>query len=57
MENKNTAGSLVYRAKQRIDRLNDKLDRQSTDGKDRENVDDVWRQNPVNENGDRFWSF
>lgn len=57
MANKNYAGSLVYRAELRIDRLNDKIDRRTEDGSDRENVDHVWQNNTKNDNGDRCWSF
>jgi hypothetical protein len=57
MANKNTAGSLVARANDRIDRFIDKIDRRSKSGEDRENVDHVWQKHTVTEEGDRVWSF
>ena len=57
MANKNTAGSLVVRTKEREDRLIDKIDRRTQSGKDLDNVDPIWNKHTVNENGDRCWSF
>ena len=57
MANKNTAGSLVARKMQAIDRLVDKIDRRTKSGEDRENVDRVWQKHTITEEGDRVWSF
>jgi len=57
MATKNTAGSLVVRANNRIDRLIDKIDRRTKSGEDRENVDHVWQKHTITEEGDRVWSF
>ena len=57
MANKNTCGSLVYRAKEREDRFVDKIDQRTRNGEDRENVDEVWKNHTINEDGSRSWSF
>lgn len=57
MANKNTAGNLVVRAANRIDRLIDAIDRRTKSGEDRENVDHVWQKHTITKEGDRVWSF
>ena len=58
MANKNNAGTLVYNNDRYIDRLNDKLDRRTKDGSDRENVDDTFNNfHHVTTSGERVWSF
>jgi hypothetical protein len=57
MANKNTAGSLVHRTKERIDRLVGEIDRRTKTGEDLENVDHVYQNHTVNEDGERCWSF
>ena len=57
MATKNSAGTMVYNNNRYIERLNEKLDRRTKDGSDRENVDHVWQNHSVNENGERIWSF
>ena len=57
MTTKNSAGTLVYNNNRYIERLNEKLDRRTKDGSDRENVDHVWQNHSTNENGERVWSF
>ena len=57
MANKNTAVSLVHRTKERIDRLVGEIDRRTKTGDDLENVDHVYQNHTVNEDGERCWSF
>ena len=57
MSNKNTAGSLVHRTEERIDRIIEKIDKRTRTGEDMENVDRVYQNHSVNEDGDRCWSF
>jgi hypothetical protein len=57
MANKNTVGSYVVRKLKAIDHLIDKIDQRTKTGEDRENVDHVFQNHTVNENGERSWSF
>ena len=40
-----------------MDRLIDKIDERTEDGRDRENVDPTWQKHTVNKKGDRVWTF
>jgi len=40
-----------------IDKLIDKIDERTKNGKDRENVDSTWQKHTINKEGDRVWSF
>jgi hypothetical protein len=54
---KNQTGNLVLRTRAKEDRLLEKIDERSGNGKNMENVDHVWKKHTVNQEGDRVWSF
>jgi len=54
---KNKAGKNYYNWLMNMDKLVRTIDRRTENGEDRENVDHVWQQHTINENGDRVWSF
>ena len=58
MATKNTVGNTYKRFKQREARLVRKIDKRDENGKNRENVDDTFRNYAhITNNGERVWSF
>jgi hypothetical protein len=54
---KNHTGNLLIRVQDKENRLLEKIDKRTGNGKDMENVDPTWQKHTVNPEGDRVWSF
>ena len=58
MANKNRVGNAYHFNTKKIDRLIAKIDKRTKNGKDRENVDNTYRNHShMTENNERVWSF
>ena len=58
MAKKGTIGNAYHYSQKRIDRLITKIDKREASGKNRENVDNTYRNHShTTNNGERVWSF
>ena len=57
MSSKKGASNAYMYNQRNIDKMIDIIDKRSKSGKDRENVDPVWKKHRINKKGDRVWTF
>ena len=58
MAKKGTVGNAYFNSQRKIDRLITKIDRREASGKNRENVDNTYKNHShITNNGERVWSF